>query len=267
MGSRPADTEPGPAPIGLGEPARVKHLISRAEAAFERDDYAAALLDLRRILADHPDFADVRNRTGFCRAMLGDAEGALQEFAHAIRLNPEYTEAHLNRALVLNDLTRFDEAREAFERAGELDVRKADPIPGELGNRIALGHADLGDLYVDAGRPSDAAEEYTKALEIRPGFVDIRSRLARALLAVGDAKGAVEELTEVLKQRPTYLEARLHLGTALRRMGRTRDAVSEWRRCLELEPGNQRAQAFLVSALGTQDDVNGSAPHQEAEAT
>ena len=42
----------------------VKQLISRAEAACERDEYASALLDLREVLAEHPDFPDIRNQAG-----------------------------------------------------------------------------------------------------------------------------------------------------------------------------------------------------------
>ena len=225
----------------------VKQLISRANAACDRDEYASALLDLNHVLAQHPDFADIRNRAGFCRAMLGDAEGALQEFGHALRLNPDYAEAHLNRALVLNDLTRFDEAREAFARVQPVDERGRDPFPAEAGNRIALGHAELGDLYMEAEQPVAAIAEYGKALQVRPAFVDVRARLARALLYNREIDKALAELKRVVAERPSYLDARLNLGTALRRRGRLDEAVQEWRACLELEPGNERAVAFLAS--------------------
>ena len=226
----------------------VKRLISRAEDRCDREEYALALLDLRDVLAKHPEFPDIRNRAGLCRAMLGDAEGALEEFGRAVRVNPDYAEAHLNRALVLNDLTRFDEAREAFARAGALDDRPGDPLPAEVGNRIAIGHGELGDLYMEAEQPAAAVTEYAKALEVRPAFVDLRSQLARALLAMGEVDKAVGELNRVLTQQPSYLDARLRLGTAFRRMGRVDEAVLEWRRCLEMEPQNERARAFLVSA-------------------
>ncbi|HIF08316.1 MAG TPA: tetratricopeptide repeat protein, partial [Gemmatimonadetes bacterium] len=56
------------------------------------------------MLEDHPNFADVRNRAGLCLAMMGDPESALEEFDAALEINDEYAEAHLNRAIVLNDL-------------------------------------------------------------------------------------------------------------------------------------------------------------------
>ncbi len=243
----------------------VKQLISRAEAACERDEYASALLDLREVLAEHPDFPDIRNQAGFCRAMLGDADGALEEFGRAVELNTEYAEAHLNRALVLNDLARFDEARQAFELAGELDRWPGDPLPAEVGNRIAMGHAELGDLYMEAEQSAAAADEYGRALEVRPGFVDVRSRLAKALLAMGEVERAVEELNAVLQAQPSYLDARLRMGGALRRLGRVDEAVSEWRRCLEIEPQNARALAFLVGAGVIVTEVHASENSEERE--
>ncbi len=234
--------------MARSSPAGVKQLISRAEAAWERDEFSAALVGFREVLKVHPDFPDIRNRAGFCRAMLGDREGALDDFDHAIRIHPDYAEAHLNRALVLNDLGRFAEAREAFARARELDDRPGEGFPADLGNRIAEEHAKLGDLYLQADRPRSALEEYRKALDLRPEFVDIRSRLARVHAVLGELDEAVAELNRALEERPSFVAARIRLGAVLRRMGRTDEAVAEWRRCLEVNPRDRRARAYLISA-------------------
>lgn len=225
----------------------MKRLIQRANAAWDRNDYASALVDFEEILSDHPGFPDILNRVGLCRAMMDDAEGALADFDRAVTANPDYAEAHLNRALVLNDLSRFDEAREAFDRARDLDHLPGDPFPADLGNRLAVEHAQLGDLYLQADQPAQAMREYRKALDMRPNFVDIRSRLAQAYLSLDDAERAARELERVLDEHPSFLTARLRLGVTLRRMGRTDEAIEEWRRCLEVDPGNRRAHAYLAS--------------------
>ncbi len=231
-----------------GSPPGVKQLISRAEAAWERDEFSAALVGFREVLKVHPDFPDIRNRAGFCRAMLGDHEGALEDFDRALEVNPEYAEAHLNRALVLNDLGRYAEAREAFARARDLDDRPGEGFPADLGNRIAEEHAKLGDLYLQADRPRSALAEYRKALDLRPSFVDIRNRLARVHAVLGELDEAVAELNRILEERPSFIAARIRLGAVLRRMGRTDEAVAHWRRCLESDPADRRARAYLASA-------------------
>jgi Flp pilus assembly protein TadD len=78
--------------------------------------------------------------------------------------------------------------------------------------------------------------------------VDIRNRLAQALVAMGELGDAVDELTLVLAEHPSFLDARVRLGAILHRMGRRDEAIAEWRRCLELDPKDRRARAYLVSA-------------------
>ena len=226
----------------------VKQLIQRGMAAWERDDYAGALVDFQAVLRRRPDFPDIRNMAGLCRAMLGDPQGALDELNEAVGLNTEYAEAHLNRAIVLSELGRYDEAKEAFQRAGDLNRGPEGGYSVDLGNRIAVAHARLGDLYLDAEDPKRAASEYEDALQVRPGFLDIRSKLAQALMDLDQVDRACRELEAILEENPDFTGARLRLGVALQRLGRSEDAVSQWQACLEQDPSNRRAHAYLAAA-------------------
>ena len=225
----------------------VQHIIARGMSAWERDDYASALGDFREVLRDHPNFPDIRNKAGLCLAMLGDMEGALDEFQKAVEINDDYAEAHLNRAIVLNELGRFDEARDAFARAGELDRKRPHAFPADLGNRIAVAHARLGDLYMEGERYPRAAEEFRNALEIRPTFLDIRSKLAEAYFEMGELHRARDELEGILEANPNFLGARLRLGSVLHRQGDDLGAVREWTRCAEQAPDDMRVRAYLAS--------------------
>jgi tetratricopeptide (TPR) repeat protein len=237
----------------MSEQHSVKQMIARGVSALERDDYPGALAEFRRVLSSRPDFPDIRNRAGLCLAMMGDMENALIEFDHAVRLNPSYAEAHLNRAIVLNELGQFEEARSAFARAGELERRWADPFPSNVVNRIAVAHASLGDLYLLTDRPKRAAEEFRNALEVRPGFPDIRCKLAEAYMELEEDEKARQELEGVLKRRPGYTEARLRLGVVLHRLKDDAGAIREWTRCARENPGDRRARAYLAS-LGIDHD-------------
>lgn len=222
-------------------------LIERGSHALERGELAAALLDLRKVLEERPNFADVRNRVGLCLALLGDLESALDEFDQALGVNPSYREAELHRAIVLNELGRYEEARAAFERVRELDAADTRVLPGRVGDRIANAHAELGDLYRAAGNAKMAGEEYKRALAIRPTFVDIRARLGETYLALRELPAAREELEAILARNPQLTGARLQLGVVLRRMGDTEGAVREWTRCASEDPDDLRARAYLAS--------------------
>src|SRR5690606_16407568 len=92
---------------------RIDQLIARGWRAFERRDYASALSDFREVLEHHPNYADIRNLAGLCLSFLGRPEEALEELDRALEANEGYVEAHLNRAITLNELGRYEEAREA----------------------------------------------------------------------------------------------------------------------------------------------------------
>lgn len=235
------------------DPKQARMNVARGISAWERDDFESALETFRSVLADHPQFADVHNKAGLCLAMLGRLEEALEHFEAAVRQNSSYAEAHLNRGIVLKDLGRGDEAEEAFSKVEQLDSKDSPVFPSELGNRIAVTHAQLGDLYLVADHPKRAIAQYKAALEIRPRFMDIRSKYAETLIELGELEQAKEELTLVLQSRPSFVGARVRLGVVLHRLGDDDEAVLEWRQCLEDDPTDMRARAYLAS-VGTHVD-------------
>lgn len=238
----------------------VQQRIAQGMAAWEGDDYDAALELFQEVLLDHPDFADVHNRLGLCLAMLGRHVEALASFQEAIRLAPTYAEAHLNHGIVLTELGRHDEAQDAFDESTRLDTRDGTAFPSHVGNQIAVTHANLGDLYLVADRPTLAAEQYRSALEVRPRFLDIRTKLAEALTEMGEVEEALGELEGVLEANPEFTSARLRLGVVLHRLGRTDEAVEAWTRCAVEDPQDLRPRAYLASVQGQAPAAGGMAP-------
>ncbi len=231
-------------------PTDQKHarlIVARGVSAWERDDFESALQTFLGVLEEHPYFADVHNKAGLCLAMLGRLEEALAHFEAAVERNSSYAEAHLNRGLVLKDLGRTEEAAEAFSRVEQLHGRDTPIFPAEVGNRIAVTHAQLGDLYLVANHPERAIEEYRAALEIRPRFMDIRSKYAETLIELGELRKAKDELTLILEARPSFVGARVRLGVVLHRLGQDENAIREWQQCLEDDPTDMRARAYLAA--------------------
>jgi tetratricopeptide (TPR) repeat protein len=226
-----------------------QQLIERGVCAWERADYEAALEQFMAVLRRHPGFADVHNKAGLCLAMLGDPEGALLEFERALRISETYAEAHLNRAIVLQGLGHFEEARKHLRRADELDNMDSTEFPSDLGHRIAIAHAKLGDLYLVAEHPEEAAGEYEKALGVRARFLDIRSKYAEALIGMDRWQEAQSQLETILEENPEFASARLRLGLVRYRLGDRDGARREWTHCLLHDPKDMRARAYL-SLLG-----------------
>jgi tetratricopeptide (TPR) repeat protein len=224
-----------------------RQVLARDISAWERDDFEAALETFLGVLADFPEFADVQNKAGLCHAMLGPQEEALLRFDAALKQNASYAEAHLNRGIILNELGRHEEAQEALGEAGDLDTRDSTTFPSDVGNRIAVTHAQLGDLYLVANRPKEAAEHYEAAIEVRPRFMDIRTKWAESLIEAGDLDRARVELEVILESRPGFVGARVRLGVVYQRSGDTEGAIREWTRCAADDPKDMRPRAYLAS--------------------
>lgn len=224
----------------------IGQLRQRARQAFERKDYSAALEIYRIVLREHPEFADVRHEAGLCLAFLGRAEEALEQLDAALAINPAYVEANVNRALVLQELGRYEDARIAFETAGRAEQQGHGRFPAAATARLANAHANVGDMYMDAGAPGEAAAQYYMALELRPKFHDIRNKYALALLAMGRIDEAVLQLRRVLEGNPHFLAARLNLGLSLYRRGDLDQAAAEWETCRAQQPAHPQVRAYLA---------------------
>ncbi len=225
-----------------------RQIVARGVGAWERDDFEAALKTFLGVLKDFPRFADVRNKAGLCEAMLGRPEKALLHFEAALDENPLYAEAHLNRGIVLNELGRHEQAHEAFDQAGQIDTRDSRSFPSDVGNHIAVTHAQLGDLYLTVNCAEEAATHYEAAINVRPHFMDIRTKFAESLINAGALDKAKTELRIILESRPGFVGARIRLGVVLQRTGDPEGAIREWKRCAVDDPEDMRPRAYLALA-------------------
>lgn len=240
--------------------SELQQQIHRGKAAFEKRDYAAALADFQSVLRQNPRFADIRHFTGLCLSFLGHPDAALQEFSQAVALNPRYIEAHINRAITLNELGRFEEAREAFAAAAELETQSEGTFPAAVSARLANAHAQVGDLYLEAGAPAEAVAQFRAALALRSQFHDIRDRLAQALMMIGDTSGAIHELRSVLEANPRFIAARLNLGLAFYRVGDIQSATREWAVAGQQQPANPQVRAYLAMLERNANPASGQSP-------
>lgn len=226
------------------------HLLAQARERFSLQDYYGAAHLLEDLLETGRSFADVHHLLGLSVALLGQTERALRHFERALELNPRYIEAHIHRGILLNELGRSEEAEAAFRAAvahGEGDSGAGGysrPVAAKLANL----HAQVGDAYAEAGSTPEAIDQYRRAVELGPGFHDLRYRLARLLLESGRPLEAREELEGILKEHPDFLDAAASLGLALYLAGDAAAAREQWARCRNRRSADARLDAFLAMA-------------------
>jgi tetratricopeptide (TPR) repeat protein len=221
-------------------------LVARARERFALQDYYGAVHLLDDVVASGRAFADAFHLRGLAYSLLGQGSVALADFDRAVELNPRYLEALIHRGLVLGELGRSAAAEESFRRAASVSGPPIGGLPASTAARLANLHAELGEAYADAGAPEKAAAEYRRALELGPGFVDLRYRLARLLLEAGRPLEARAELEAVVAARPGFVDAEAALGLARYMAGDADGAREVWTACLGRRPENARVEAYLA---------------------
>lgn len=225
---------------------QTERALTRARDRFAVQDYYGTVHLLEEIVAGGRAFADVHHLLGVSLSLLGQRERALTEFGRALELNPRYLEALIHQGLVLVELGRDAEAEDSFRRASASLSPASNGLPAPVAARLANQHAELAEAYAEAGSLDRAVEQYQRALELGPGFVDLRYRMARLLLESGRSLEAREALEEVLRTRPNFVDASAALGLAHYLSGDALGARDIWKGCLKRRPENARVEAYLA---------------------
>ena len=226
--------------------AQTERVLTRARERFAVQDYYGTVHLLEEIVAGGRAFADVHHLLGVSLSLLGHRERALAEFDRALQLNPRYLEALIHQGLVLQEMGRETQAEDSFRRAAASIAPSSDGLPAPVAARLANQHAELADAYAEAGALDRPVEQYRRALELGPTFVDLRYRMARLLLEAGRSLEAREALEEVLRARPNFVDACAALGLAHYLSGDALGARDIWKGCLKRRPENARVEAYLA---------------------
>ena len=224
------------------------HLLAQARERFAVQDYYGAAHLLEEVLTSGRSFADVHHLLGLCLALLDQRERALEQFEHALALNPRYFEANIHRGILLNELGRATEAEAAFRAAVAHGEDRVDGLPRPVAGRLANLHAQLGEAYAEANSLDEAIEQFRRAVTLGPAFHDLRYRLARLLLEAGRALEAREQLESILAEHPDFLDAAASLGLAHYLAGDAAAARELWARCQHRRPPDARVGAYLAMA-------------------
>ena len=164
------------------------------------------------------DLKEVEANAGQSRVLLGsavehlnagDIDSAIGELRQAVKLSPEYPQAHTELALALLRKGSHDaEAVQILRRALEL---KDD----------AQGHLQLGLALEKTGQRTEALNSFRQAAQMAPSTEEAHRELAKAAMAAGDWKSVIEESTAILAWDSDDAEARRNLAVAQRHLDRS----------------------------------------------
>jgi protein O-GlcNAc transferase len=170
---------------------------------------------------------------------LGKKQEALEEYTRAAELDPEYVAALNNRANLLNEARRFDEAEASCRSALAVDPKD----PAVLNN---FANALRGQRKIP-----EAIESYRAAIKERPAFLAAMSNLAGCLCLLGCADEGIALFKEVIQLNPALADSHNNLGAALIGVKRFEEAGQYFQGAIDLNPKHFQALNNLGAVLRT----------------
>jgi tetratricopeptide (TPR) repeat protein len=150
-----------------------------------------ALDPLKRALIIDPAFVRARATLAEAYTMLKIYDTALTHLDTALRSNPRYAQAHVQRAALLTQLGRDSEAVESYRAASEL-------LPDTFGPWLKLGRA-----LIKVGNYDDAIDALTYAMSLNNASPDALYLFAEANEKGGHTAEAVHAYEQFMLHFPT----------------------------------------------------------------
>jgi Flp pilus assembly protein TadD len=232
------------------DPAAIElnRLLTAAQDAVNKQDYASAAQDYQAYLAKKPDDAVVHYDLGYAYTALQKPADAKSEYEKAIALDPKMASAYQNLGVTL--ITTDPAAAIApLQHAAEL-------MPEDARTKWLLG------IALEATKKDALAiEQYQAAAKLDAKNVEIRNSLGFALLRAGRTGDAEAAFREALSLQPAGAAAdQAHKGLlqALLAEKKNDEAATELGVYLAAHPGDaamQLERASLLVDAGKDDDA------------
>ena len=172
---------------------------------------------------------------------LKNFDAALSEFQQAVRLDPNFADAHQKLGVAYKEAGDLNRAAESLEQATRLDPFSFTSI------------FELGEVYRMLDRVTQAIRAYTVACELSPRSFESRFRLASCYHQTGDLDRAIQEYKSAIKLEPRSAFAWSNLGAVYDARGEYYDAIRAYKLSLECKTQHPVVLVNLATAYLNQE--------------
>ena len=175
------------------------------------------------------------------RNLSGDFEGALREFTHAIRLDPEDAVGYFLRGITKAELRRYPAAIVDYDEAIRLD------------STHALAYVNRGYARGQLGKYYGAIADYDEAIRLDSTHALAYVNRGSAKRNLGQHSAAIADYDEAIRLDPNDSNAYHNRGVAKAKLGRYAAAILDYNAAIRLDPNDANAyhnRGYAKAQLG-----------------
>ena len=197
---------------------------------YQERAYQEAIDNFDRAIHLQPDYTQAYINRGTAKSGLGRHEEAIADYDQAIRLQPDSSQAYINRGTAKSGLGRHEEAIADYDQAIRLD-----PEHGKA-------YIHRGDAKGKLGRYEEAVTDLDQAVQRQSNLPFVYSLRGRMKSELGYHEDAIADIDQSLRHAASphlYVDR----GIAKNALGRHEDAIADHEMAIQLWPGYYYAYA------------------------
>ena len=231
---------------------------------------------------------DILKFDGVRAQRMGRLDYALRCFDEALSLKEDFETLGF-KSTALISMNRLEEAQQVLQRMTELEPHLVEThlaLANNLymtGNYETMREAAMKAIECDAnshvayfllGRAEDSLEQLgqaiealTKAIDLRPNFIEARNLRAEVYLKAGQTEQAMDDIKEVLvmnSDEETALSLRAHIYHIV--VNDLEKAKTDYKHLIEIDPFHKEAYAGLIAILKAEGNEDGAHKLEEEAA-
>ncbi|MEH2404209.1 MAG: tetratricopeptide repeat protein [Nostoc sp.] len=200
----------------------------KANEKYRQKDYRGAITNYSEAIRLNPNYAEAYLNRGYTRSDLGDKQGAIADYNQALQINPKYADAYYQRGRVqLNDLKEETSATRDFQKAADLYFEQG---------KKADGYRSQGVIRSILKDYQGAITVYTQSIKLNPN--DLQAYINRGIARhqSGDNRGAIADFNAALKINPNLALAYNNRGNAHSDLGDKQEAIADFNAAIKINP-------------------------------
>jgi len=221
---------------------QIKHLIDLYTQGHLRQSLAQAKL----LLTKFPNSAVLATICGVSYAALNKLDAAIDNFNHAISVNPNYLDAYINLGHAFKKKGDLNSAINIYKAAQNIQPSNPD------------AYFNLGKVYAVKRDFEVAIKYYEEAIKLKPDYAKAYFNKGNALKEANVIEAAIKAYKHAINIKPNYADAYNNLGIAWLDQGNSQDALKNFKKAIKLQPNHAVFYNNLGIALRQNGELDAS---------